>query len=242
MTKILLYDIETSPLIGFTWKTWDTNIIQVKDDFQILCWSAKWLDGKMMSGSMQGKKSDKECVKELWKLFDEADVIIGHNSNKFDNKKVTARFIYHKLPPPSPYKTVDTLLEVRKVAAFTSNKLDDLGEVLGEGRKLKTDFSLWLGCMNNDPASFKKMQDYNKQDVLLLEKLYLRLLPYMKSHPNMGMYDNEVECPKCGSKHLQSRGYAINKSTKYRRMQCLDCGSWCRENINLQTVKVNQII
>lgn len=241
--RILLLDIETSPLIGYSWGTYDTDIIEVIKDFEILCWTGKILgEKKIYQGSMQGKKSDKSCVEELHKLLDTIDVVVAHNGDKFDTKKINARFIFYGLPPSQPYKTVDTLKEIKKIASFTSNKLDNLGELLGEGRKLKTDFSLWKGCMDNDPKAFKRMLDYNKEDVLLLEKIYLRILPYMKSHPNWGIYENDICCPKCGSKHLQSRGYALNKSTRYRRFQCQSCGSWLRGSANEQKVKVNQLI
>lgn len=240
MTKILLYDIETAPNLAYVWGKYEQDAIDFEEEWKILCFAYKWLGEKVKSVALPDFKceDDKMVVKELWKLFDEADILIAHNGNRFDQKKVTARFIYHKLQPPSPYKSVDTLQAIKRVASFNSHKLDDLGKLLGEGKKIKTDFSLWLGCMNNDKKSWDKMIRYNKQDVKLLERIYLRILPYIKSHPNLGIYKDEVVCPRCGSKEIHYRGYYENQTTKYRRFICKKCGGWSRTTKNLQEVKL----
>ena len=231
MTKILLYDIETAPNLGYIWGKYEQDVIDYTKEWHILCFAYKWLgESKIHSFALPDFKckDDKMVVKELWKLFDEADILIAHNGNRFDQKKVTARFIYHKLSPPSPYKSVDTLQAIKRVASFNSHKLDDLGKLLGEGKKIKTDFGLWLGCMNNDEKAWKKMIAYNKQDVKLLERIYLRILPYIKSHPNLS--SDEAICPRCGSKEINFRGYASTITNKYRRFVCKKCGGWSRIN------------
>ena len=45
--RILLIDIETAPLLSYTWGTWDQNIglNQIEQDTYILSWAAKWYDG-----------------------------------------------------------------------------------------------------------------------------------------------------------------------------------------------------
>ena len=239
--KILLYDIETAPNLGYIWGKYEQNVIDFKDEWHILCFAYKWLgESKINSFAIPDFKckDDEKLVKELWKLFDEADVVIGHNSKKFDDKKATARFIYHKLNPPSPYKQVDTLQAIKRVASFNSHKLDDLGKLLGEGKKIKTDFGLWLGCLNNDKKCWQKMISYNKQDVKLLERIYLRILPYIKAHPNYGIYEDKVVCPRCGSEEIHYRGYYQNNTTKYRRFRCKNCGGWSRTTKNMQETKL----
>lgn len=245
MTKILIYDLETSPNLGWVWQKYEQNVLAYEKEWQILCFAYKWLGEKKTHSVAIPDfkcKTDEKVVKELWKLFDEADIILAHNNNKFDQKKATARFIYYKLPPPAPYKAIDTLQAIKRVASFNSHKLDDLGKLLGEGKKLKTDFSLWLGCMNNDPKAWKKMTAYNRQDVKLLERIYLRIRPYIKSHPNLGIYQNEVVCPRCGSKDINFRGYQTNQTTKYHRFVCKSCGGWSKDGKNLQTLKLQTVI
>lgn len=164
---------------------------------------------------------------ELWKLFNEADILIAHNGDQFDIRKANARFAYYNLPPPSPYKTVDTLKVARKYFNFTSNKLDDLGNYLGYGRKLAhTGFHLWQGCMTGDPKAWKHMIQYNKRDMILLEQIYNHFLPWITNHPNTAILADHNGCPNCSSTNLQSRGTGITRSGKHQRYQCKDCGAW----------------
>src|ERR1700756_3123121 len=94
--RILLYDIETSPLITYAWQIYEANAIKVIKDTQILCFAYKWLDEKRVHVVGQddfksfkpGVNNDKDVVKALWKLFDEAEVVIAHNGNQFDQKIV----------------------------------------------------------------------------------------------------------------------------------------------------------
>ena len=237
--KILFLDIETLPNISYTWGKYEQNVIAFKQEGCLATYAAKWAGGRVFSKSLPdyedykaGSYDDSKLTADLWALFDEAEIIVAHNGDQFDIKKTNARFLFHRLQPPSPYKTVDTKKMAKRVARFNSNKLDDLGEHLGEGRKLKTDFELWLGCINGDKKSWSKMCRYNERDVILLEKVYTRLLGWSKNHPNLGTMAGEFCCPKCGSKAMKSHGMQFTTTMKYRRLQCQNCGGWSRENIN----------
>jgi hypothetical protein len=232
--KILMFDIETLPNIGYTWQKYDQNVIKFTQQSCIATFAAKWADSKVFAkalpdyaGYTPGSYDDKALVEDIWKLFDEADIIVAHNGDSFDIKVAVGRFIFHKMTPPRPFKTVDTKTLAKGVARYNSNSLDDLSELLGFGNKIKTDFSLWEGCINGDPVAWKNMVKYNKKDVLLLEKLYLQLRPYAKIHPNLTFW-TRGECPKCGSKNIQYRGIARCITRTYQRFQCCDCGSWGR--------------
>jgi hypothetical protein len=120
---------------------------------------------------------------------------------------------------------------------MTSNKLNDVGVLLGFGEKIKTDIDLWLGCMKDDPQCWKQMEEYNKRDVELLEKIYLKLRPWHISHPNLAK-PNAIECPKCGSEKLHSRGHGFSfKVGSYTRFQCRSCGGWSRSRLATNTEK-----
>jgi hypothetical protein len=136
--KILFLDIETLPNVSYTWGKYEQNVIAFKQEGCIATYAAKWMGGKVFSKSLRDYKGyesfsydDSKLVADLWKLFDEAEIIVAHNGDQFDIKYSNARFIFHSLNPPSPYKTVDTKKAVKAVARFNSNKLDDLGELLG---------------------------------------------------------------------------------------------------------------
>ena len=232
--KVLLIDIETAPSLGWVWEKYETNVIDFKSDWYILSFGYKWLgeDQTKVVGLVdfprydRDRENDKQLMKQLWKLLDEADIVIGHNLDKFDIKKINTRFLTHGLNPPTPYKTVDTLKIARSNFAFDSNKLDDLGRYLGIGRKLpNTGFYLWRGCMIGDRESWAKMKQYNGQDVQLLEKVYNLLFPWDKKHPavNLGQRDT---CPKCGSQNVQKRGFNFTLLSQSQRYVCLSCRGW----------------
>ncbi len=174
-------------------------------------------------------KNDRELVKKLWELMDEADVVVAHNGISFDIKKSNARFLYHGLKAPAPFKTVDTLLVARKYFKLTSNRLNDVCQHLGIGAKVRTGgLDLWMDCIDGKMEAWRKMVIYNKMDVILLESLYLRLRGWMATgHPNMGLYSgNEKACPVCGGTHVQKRGTMPTLKYLWIRLQCMDCGKW----------------
>ena len=230
--KILLIDLETAPNISYTWGgTWEVDVVRFKEEGYIMSFAYKWLGEKNVHAySLQDfKKGDakKQLVLKLHELFDSAEVICAQNGDGFDIKMANRSFVYYKLDPPSPYKTIDTLKIAKNKFKFTSNKLDNLGEYLGLGRKVETGgFDLWLGCMAGNKSAWKKMIQYNKNDVILLEKVYMRLRPYMTNHPNINVEDSLL-CPTCGSDKLQNRGWIVNIGFKRKRFQCRSCGRWC---------------
>lgn len=233
--RILFVDLETFPNIGFTWGRFDQNVIRFTQQSCICTFVAKWAGEKEIiskslpdyEGYAPGSYDDKLLVSDLWKLFDEADIVVAHNGDSFDIKVALGRFILHGLLPPSPFKTVDTKKVVKEVARYNSNSLDDLCSLLGLGKKIRTDFDLWEGCINGDMKCWKQMVKYNRMDVLLLEKLYYKLLPYAKTHPNLAFWTRGT-CPKCGGHNVQYRGVQRCITRQYQRFQCNDCGSWGR--------------
>lgn len=235
--KILLFDIETAPNLAWCWGKYEQNVLDYVSEWYMMSFAYKWLGDKEVhchslpeyKAYKKDKEDDSELIRDLWDLFSKADVIIGHNSDSFDIRKANARFIYHGLVPPQPYKTVDTKKVAKQHFYFNSNSLNDLGKHLKLGKKVPTGgFSLWQGCMSGDSKSWKTMVDYNKQDVTLLEKIYNRLRPWIRNHPNIAGHLDGEHCPKCGSDHLQSRGFSRTLSAIYRRFHCQNCGGWSR--------------
>ena len=243
--KIFLFDIETAPILASVWGIWQENIptARIIEDWYMLTWSGKWLGEEEVyydSNHLHGDHTcDKAALSSLHGFLDEADIVVGHNGNRFDIPKVNARFIQQGMSPPSPYRKIDTLREARKNFKFTSNRLDALGETLGLGRKAETGgFDLWKGCMAGDKASFEAMIDYNIQDVNLLERVYLTLRPWMTTHPNLGVYEEEEvpSCPKCTSTNIHYRGKQYTQVAVYNRFQCQDCGGWGRSRTTENTL------
>ncbi len=231
--RVLLYDTETAPSLGWVWGKWQTDVIEFERDWHLLSFSYKWLDEKQIRtralpdyrGYAKNRECDKKLTADLWDLFDQADIVIGHNVDRFDVRKTNARFLTHGLKPPSPYKTIDTLKIARRHFKFDSNRLDDLGRYLNVGRKLPhTGKALWLACMRGDRAAWATMRKYNAQDVALLERIYLKLRPWAANHPNLTFFTREDGCPVCQSHRTQSKGWAYRRTGKRQRWVCADCG------------------
>jgi hypothetical protein len=225
-----LLDCETTPNLGYTWGKYEQNVIAFVKEWEILTIAWKWLGENHTYAVGRYTHTELEILDKIHRELCKADIVIAHNGDAFDLKKLNARFIYHGLNAPEPYKSIDTLKVARKHFAFTSNKLADLGKHLGLGDKIDTGgFELWEKCIAGDLRAFNKMLAYNKQDVVLLEKIYLKLRPYMTNHPNVNVLDETSDCcPTCGSFKIQKRGFGLTVGGKYQRYQCTSCGSWSK--------------
>lgn len=234
LPHILLIDIETAPLKAYVWTRWNQNVYpdQLISDWFTLTWSAKWLfNSRKIHESLTPdevlREDDSRIIKSLWALLDQADIVIAHNGDKFDLPRINSRFIVNGLPPVSPYQSIDTKKIAAKQFGFSSNKLSELAKVFGMEGKMDTDFELWAKCMNGDKVAMKYMQDYNDQDVAVLEEVYLKLRPWIKSHPNCGLYmelDVPV-CSNCGSTKLTPLDkYYYTQTGKYETLRC-ECGA-----------------
>lgn len=229
--KVLFYDIETQPNISYVWGHYEQNVISHHREWEMLTFSYKWLGTNTIHAEKRSSTEvdgDRNLIKSLHRLFKEADYTVAHNGDQFDKKKVAARMIKLGFPPPSLLKSIDTKKEAKRVFGFNSNKLDDLCQHLGLGRKIKVPgFELWQKCMEGDEAAFRKMIKYNKRDVLLLERLYHKLAPWMKNHPNFSaLYEDGKGCPSCGDSKVFEKGYAVAGVTKRRKWNCGECGHW----------------
>jgi len=233
--KILVFDIETSPALAFVWYTGKQYVRHdniVVPTF-MLSWSAKWLNDTSVFGDIVRPDEARDCdderiVRSLWKALDEADIVIAHNGDRFDIPVANTRFLFYDMIPPSPYNSIDTYQVVRKGRTgfrMDSNKLDFIGQFLLNKQKIETNFSLWKRCHAGEKAALDEMFRYNKRDVVLLEEVYYRLRPWIKSHPNLGLYADGEVCPSCGSKSISWGGYYDTPSGRYSAFRCIDCGS-----------------
>lgn len=216
--KTLLMDLETAPALGYYFDLYkEGNIVSTKIDWYILSFAYKWLDKKRVhayalpdfKSYKKNKECDKELVTKLHELISSTDVLVAHNGDNFDMKKSNSRFLVNGLSPIPPVKTVDTLKLARKYFAFDSNRLNDLCKLLGFGEKIETGGKkLWIKCLNGDMKAWKKMVKYNKHDVVLLEKIYLKLRSWNPQQPNANLFNGTISnCPACGSDRLHCKGF-----------------------------------
>jgi hypothetical protein len=249
--RILLLDIETAPIIAAVWQPYEANAVYIIRDTYILSFAAKWLGERGVKTHTlpdypryrSHRHDDKSLVRELWNYLDSADIVVAHNGVRFDMPKIRARMVVHDLPPPSHYRTIDTL-QIARTCKFDSAKLDNLGRYLGEGRKIpNTGGTLWKEvCEDGNPKAWETMRRYNAQDVRLLERIYNRLKPWATAHPNLNLYhDDPLACPTCQSHRIKAKGYVYLKSTVKRRYFCLSCDAqWQGETVRNATTSIRQ--
>ncbi len=244
--KVLIYDIETAPIIAHVWRLWDQNVglNQIECDWHLLSWSAKWLgDPPSKTIYMDQRKAkditdDKKLLEGIWKLLDEADIVITQNGKSFDEKKLNARFILNGMKPPSSVQHVDTKRIAKKHFGFTSNSLAYMTDKLCSKHKKSSHkkyvgHSLWTGCLNGELAAWKEMEHYNKLDVLSLEELYKKLEPWDNSI-NYNLYtDTATTICGCGSTDFKKNGHAYTSRGKYQRYSCKKCGAEIKGSNNL---------
>jgi hypothetical protein len=255
--RIVTLDIETSPILAYVWGLFKqfVGLDQIVEDWRILSVTWKWLgDPKIHytdtyeGGKAKDVRDDTKLLLKLWKVLDEADIVVTQNGIAFDSKKINARFIELGLPPPSPYKQVDTMIEAKKIARFTSNRLAWLAKVINGGEKDKhkefPGFELWAECMKRNPKAWAAMKAYNPQDVIETEGVYIRLRPYIVGHPNVAAYnaDETMQCPKCSSENMQRRGLALTQTGQYQRYRCGSCMGWSRTRYTENSLEKRRVL
>lgn len=253
--KVLHIDIETAPSLAFVWGLWKENIPidRLIAPGYTMCFAAKWEDQKETMFHSLFEEDMETMLSELWVLLDEADVVVHYNGKKFDIPTINREFIKYDFPPPSPYDQIDLYQIVRSTFRFASNKLDFVARELGIGAKVQhKGMDLWKECMaalqyeegEEVPEKFwkswKEMERYNREDVVLLPRLYAKLQPWIRNHPNRALWmpvgDMPV-CPSCGSTDLRFKSYKRTKVLGYKQYHCQKCGSYPRERFAAEEFK-----
>ena len=238
--KVLVLDIETRPSLVYVWRFFKENVSpkQVIEHAQIISYAAKWLDSPEIFYQDNRKEDDKDIILSLVSLLDEAEIVVAHNGDRFDLPQIRGRALVHGIKPPSPVKIVDTCKIARREFGFASNSLEYLSTVLDckikkGGHKKFPGFELWLECLRNNEDAWEELKEYNIDDVKTLEEVYLKMLPWITTHPNVTLMETagdeeEICCPKCDSNLIHYRGYAYTNSGVYSKYQCQSCGGWGR--------------
>jgi hypothetical protein len=236
-SKVLILDIETSPLLVYVWglRKQFLRSDQIKKDWYIMAWCAKWLGGtKPIYYDTQISMTDKPILEVLWKMLDEAEIVITQNGKNFDAKKINARFILAGMKPPSSYKHFDTYQLAKSVAGFTSNSLDYLTHKLCKQHQKKSHkkfpgIKLWIECLKGNKEAWHEMKKYNIKDVLATEELYLKIRAWApESFPKVYNLTNKIsECGTCGYEgHMREGKPRKAKKYLYKQNSCPKCGAW----------------
>lgn len=237
--KILFIDIETSPILAHVWRLFDQNVglNQIQEEWAILSYCAKWQGSdEVIYEDLQGSEDfsdDSSLLPGLWKLLNEADIVVGQNSKRFDVKKINARLIMHGYPKPSTFRQIDTLMIAKQQFGFSSNKLEWLTDKLCSGVKKQqhNEFPghmLWTECMKNNPRAWAAMRAYNTDDVLSLEGLYEVLSSWDSTLPNFDVYVDEV----LDMSEWEEDGFHYSNAGKFKRYRNKKTGVQRRSRVN----------
>ena len=240
--KVLFYDIETLPNISAHFGSWNENL-PYKQRIQESCLlSHSWcwdndgeIHGSVLTPTEAINHDDERLVLELWSLLDNADIVIGHNISRYDNKKANAYFIKYGLPPVSPFKSIDTLSIAKRKFKFEFNSLAYLAKYLGVTDKIENDgMPLWIDCHLGKQEALNTMLRYNIGDVKTQREVYNILKSYDNNGANMSLYDSTecLKCVSCGSHNVSvlTNKLVYTSSNKYLAYRCNDCSIVMRGN------------
>ena len=248
---ILYFDLECSPTSAYIWRRFKENIsqAQILNEWYLLTQSWAFNDGEIQSSKLTSQEAidqnDESLVLQVWHLLNNADIVVGHNLRRFDIKKINARFAYYRLPPPSPYKIIDTLEICKSKFAFPSNKLNDVCAYLGIGVKEDTGgFSTWAKCVKGDDSALEHMEIYNQQDVRLTRELYKRLRSFDNNSVNVSVMVDQTGmiCSSCASDDVEvlDGKFVHTPNGKYQAYKCNSCNTTLRHTT--KTGKSNQLV
>jgi len=239
--KIIVWDIETLPNLDKAMDNWCRmrEYMTINADMStMICSGWKVLNSKKthcinawdFPSWKKDVNDDKALCEAAYDVLKDADAIITHYGKGFDFKFIQTRLLINGLPTLDPKIThIDTCKIAQQNLKLQSNRLNNIAHELGLGQKLENGgWPLWKRVYQRDPAAQKKMADYCKQDVRLLEKVYHQLKRFDKSILNYSRDSGTFNCTKCGSSNMIKNGFAYTQKYKYRRLQCGDCRAYRR--------------
>lgn len=238
--RVLVLDIETAPTLAWVYSLWGDNlgINQIEEDFYIMSFAAKWLGEDEVfyfdQRFAKDKEDDRPLLEKLWKLLNDADLVLGQNSKKFDIKKINARMVMAGMRPPSHYKQLDTLEIAKRNFGFTSNKLEYMTDRLCKKYKKSKHgkfpgFELWKQCLNGNYEAWEELEHYNKLDVLSTEELFTILAPWDNKIPNFDLYTDDVT----SMEDWVEDGYYFTSLGKFQKYRNVKTGEQKRGRTNL---------
>jgi len=237
--KILCWDIETGYALATIFSLFQDRLPSnsIEQEWYVISAAWKWLgSSKTEAVSVLDDRdafrkdptNDYAVVKKVHELLSEADAIVHHFGDRFDLPKMNTRFIQLGLPPIPPLVQIDTYKIAKKEFKFMSNRLDYIAKYLGLEGKLPTPPELWIDCLHGKVGAIKHMVKYNKQDVDLLEQVYIRLAPYTNSKFNQNIFsdDGELVCSLCGESSFRRVKDRVQRVNVMRQVQCKCCGKY----------------
>lgn len=251
--KVLTIDIETQRAVVEVWGLFKqfVPIDRILVPSRILCFAATWRgnDRPIFRAAWDDDDEDAyvDMIRSAWELLNEADIVVGWNSARFDEQWLQSEFVRLDLGRPTPYKTVDLIQVLKRNfrQGLLSMKLDwSARTLLGDRKTPHGGSDLWsdirYGSRQEQRAAQKLMKEYNIQDTVLTAQIFERYLPWITAL-NLALYekngDGELHCTKCNSTNLKKDGIKayVTMAGVYQMHRCLDCDATSRGHRTMAT-------
>lgn len=242
--RILYFDLETLPAVAVTFNLFKPIFSpdHILEHPRIAGFSYMWQGWKRARWSSEFHHPEGRIgmLTLLRDLVNEADVLVGYNSQSFDHKWVRGELMVEGISPPAPVQHIDLYRQLKQNSRFISGKLDYAAQRLLNDRKIDTGgITLWVDCIKGKRRAWDEMRKYALKDTELLPPLYEKIRPFIETrHPNMALMKGKPQgCPTCASENTQRRGFRYTRAGKYQQYSCLDCGAWFRGTHRIETTE-----
>lgn len=227
--KVLIYDIETTLVRANVFWSGKQYISykQLIDEPKIITIAYKWLgsdDIKVIVWDNK-KKCDEDLIKQFIVEYNKADMVVGINNNKFDNRWVNARAIKYNLSVNTFVKSLDVQREAKRLLRVPSYSMDYLTKYFGLTNKLQhSGLVMWehicFGTQEEADKALEEMTGYNYGDIVATEELLFKLLPYLNLPTNLGVLAGEHRwaCPFTGSENVDLERTMVTPAGSIQRL------------------------
>jgi len=233
--RVLVYDIETSrvpALVFWTGKTYISHN-QLRDEPKIISISYKWLGEDTVHAIKWDKNhSDESLMRKFLPIYNSAEMVVGYNNDKFDNKWINTRAAKYRLDVNLHVKSFDLYKQARKVLRLPSYSMEYLANYFGITPKRKHEgIAMWdkiqFGTEEVQEKALQDMIDYNVGDIITTEEIYVEMRKYFghKTHLGVLLGKDRHTCPHCGGDNVEEYGedFSVTPAgTIQRHMICLD--------------------
>lgn len=235
LNKILIYDIETTRVKAWVWWSGKQFVSgdSLIDEPKIITIAYKWLgEDDITVLTWDEKLSDKQLLEKFLKVYNSADMVIGQNNDRFDNRWVNARAMKYGLDVNTFVRSFDIMRETKRLFRLPSYSMKYITNYLGIQTKLEHEgIKMWEKIQTGTPEEQKeylqKMVEYNRQDIVATEDMYLTLRKYMGHKTHFGVLNGQERftCPNCGGKNVSLDKTTVTPAgTVQRVMKCSDDG------------------
>lgn len=238
-SKIMIYDIETSRPMARVWWTGKQYVgaNQFVEEPQIITVAWKWLGSeevKYLTWDDDGKtQSDENLMREFLKEYNKADLIVGQNNDRFDNRWINARAMKYGFDVNVFVRSLDIMKESKRLFRMLGYSMDYMTKFADVTHKRSTEgIKMWDMIQDGTPEQkaeyMQKMVDYNIGDIISTEDMYLRFRKYMGHKIHFGVMNGgeKYTCPNCGGSDIQLNKTTVTPAgTVQRIMKCNVDGS-----------------